>query len=348
MKPLNRREFLRLSAAAGAAAALPLAAPAPAFGQMPPAEGPVVWGGMTQNQLDAAYDQNFWDNDPPETGQRSTANGDVVRARYGEPERIQYGPSSFEFLDLYRTKVRHAPIMVFIHGGAWRAGSARGAAQNAEMFMLAGAHFIALDFVNVLQTTPPGDLMAMAAQVRRGVAWAYRNAHRFDGDRKQLFISGHSSGGHLGGCVMTTDWSTLGLPWDTVKGGVLISGMYELEPVALSARRLYVNFTPETVQELSAQRHLDRLRAPIVVAHGTKESPEFMRQSRDFVAAVRAVGKPVEYAIGTGYNHFEIPETMGNPYGVVGRPALALMDLPVTAEERHGRGKRHDDDDDDD
>jgi arylformamidase len=338
MKPLYRREFLRLSAAVGAAVTLPAVAPMPAFGQMPPPEGPIVWGGLTQNQLDAAYDQNFWDNDPPETGQRSTANGDVVRALYGAPQRIQYGPSQFEFLDLYRTGVNNAPIMVFIHGGAWRGGSAAGAAQNAEMFMLAGAHFIALDFVNVLQTSPPGDLIAMATQVRRGVAWAYQNAHRFGGDRKRLYVSGHSSGGHLGGCVMTTDWTPFGLPSDTVKGGVLISGMYELEPVALSARRLYVNFTQETVVELSTQRHLNRLRAPLVIAHGTKESPEFQRQSRDFVAALRAAGKPVEYVIGTGYNHFEMPETMANPYGVVGRPALALMDLPVTA--TGGRGSR--------
>jgi arylformamidase len=341
---ISRRGFLRLSAAAAAVGALYPALPA--LAQMPPPEGPIVWGGMTQNQLDAAYDQNFWDNDPPETGQRSTANGDAVRARYGEPQRIQYGPSQFEFLDLYRSKARHAPVMVFIHGGAWRGGSARGAAQNAEMFMLAGAHFISLEFVNVLQTTPLGDLRAMVTQVRRGVAWVYNNAHRFGGDRRRLFISGHSSGGHLGGCVMTTDWGREhSLPWDTVKGGVLISGMYDLYPVSLSARRLYVNFTPDVVEDLSAQRHLDLLNAPIVVAHGTKESPEFMRQSRDFVAAVRAAGKPVEYVIGTGYNHFEIPETLGNPYGVVGRAALALMDLPVTMAGR-GRGRRDKDDDD--
>src|SRR5437899_4927385 len=137
---------------------------------------------MPQNHLDAAYDQNFWDNDPPETGQRSAANGDPVRARYGV-ERIQYGPSQFEFLDLYRTSAPHAPIMVFIHGGAWRGGSARGAAANAEMFLLAGAHFIALDFVNVLQTTPLGALMAMATQVRPGDAGLYSHAHRYGRDR---------------------------------------------------------------------------------------------------------------------------------------------------------------------
>ncbi len=335
---INRRDFLRLSAVAAAVGALYPALPA--LAQMPPPDGgPIIYNGMTQNQLDAAYDQNFWDNDPPETGQRSTANGDPVRARYGV-ERIQYGPSQFEFLDLYRTSAPHAPIMVFIHGGAWRGGSARGAAANAEMFLLAGAHFIALDFVNVLQTSPLGDLRAMVTQGRRGVAWAYNNADRFGGDRKRLFISGHSSGGHLGGCVMVTDWvKDYGLPWDTVKGGVLISGMYDLYPVSLSARRLYVNFTPEVVQDLSAQRHLDLLNAPLVIAHGTKESPEFMRQSRDFVAAVRGAGKPVEYVIGTGYNHFEMPETLGNPYGVTGRPALALMDLPVTWEGLHGTEK---------
>ncbi|HYU68264.1 MAG TPA: hypothetical protein VEL09_02910 [Burkholderiales bacterium] len=93
------------------------------------------------------------------------------------------------------------------------------------------------------------------------------------------------------------------------------------------------------MQDLSAQRHLDLLNAPLVIAHGTKESPEFMRQSRDFVAAVRGAGKPVEYVIGTGYNHFEMPETLGNPYGVTGRPALALMDLPVTWEGLRGTEK---------
>jgi len=88
-----------------------------------------------------------------------------------------------------------------------------------------------------------------------------------------------------------------------------------------------VNFTDEIEQALSSQRHLDMLNAPIIVAYGTCETPEFQRQNRDFAAAVKAAGKPVELIVGEGFNHFEMQETFGNPYGIAGRAALRLMDL---------------------
>src|SRR3989442_13704904 len=77
---LSGRGFLRLGVAAAAVGALYPALPA--LAQMPPPDGgPIIYNGMTQNQLDAAYDQNFWDNYPPETGQRSTAKGNALVAR---------------------------------------------------------------------------------------------------------------------------------------------------------------------------------------------------------------------------------------------------------------------------
>jgi arylformamidase len=167
----------------------------------------------------------------------------------------------------------------------------------------------------------------MARQVRSAVAWLYRNAESFGGDRNRLYLSGHSSGGHLGGCAVTTDWSEFGLPPDVVKGALLASGMYDLEPVRLSKRSKYVAFTDEIEQELSAQRHLDRLHCPLIVAYGTLETPEFQRQARDFFAALEAAGKPAQLIVGEGYNHFEIAETLGNPYGLLGRPLLAQMGL---------------------
>jgi arylformamidase len=78
---------------------------------------------------------------------------------------------------------------------------------------------------------------------------------------------------------------------------------------------------------LSPQRHLDKLNAPVIVAYGALETPEFQRQSRDFAAAVKAAGKPVRLLVGEGYNHFEIPETLANPYGLLGRAVLAQMKL---------------------
>jgi arylformamidase len=170
--------------------------------------------------------------------------------------------------------------------------------------------------------------MPMAAQVRSAVAWVYRNARGFGGDPDRLYVSGHSSGGHLAGVVLTTDWrKDFGLPADTVKGGLCCSGIYDLKPARLSARSAYVKFTDEMEHALSSQRHLDRLNAPVIVAHGTLETPEFQRQSRDFAAAVKAAGKPVRLIVGEGYNHFEILETLASPYGVLGRAALEQMKL---------------------
>jgi arylformamidase len=198
----------------------------------------------------------------------------------------------------------------------------------AEMYLAAGAHFVIPDFVWVQDAG--GSLMTMADQVRRAVAWVYKNAASFGGDPSRLYLSGHSSGGHLGGVVVTTDWRReFGLPADIIKGALLISGMYDLKPVRLSKRSQYVKFDDPTEEELSAQRHLDRLNAPLVIAYGTLESPEFQRQSRDFAAAVKAAGKPVELIVGEGFNHFEMQETMANPFGLGGRAALEMMKLSI-------------------
>jgi len=168
----------------------------------------------------------------------------------------------------------------------------------------------------------------MAEQVRCAVAWVYRNAQSFGGDPHRIYVSGQSSGGHLAGVILTTDWrQDFDLPADTVKGGLCCSGMFDLQPVRLSVRSSYVKFTDEMVHILSPQRHLDKLNAPVIVAYGTLETPEFQRQARDFAAAVQAAGKPVQLLVGEGYNHFEIVETLGNPYGLLGRAVLAQMQL---------------------
>jgi arylformamidase len=103
--------------------------------------------------------------------------------------------------------------------------------------------------------------------------------------------------------------------------------MYDLKPVRLSKRSKYVKFTDEMEEALSAQRHIDKLNTPLILAHGTCETPEFQRQTRDFYAAVKAAGKPVELLVGEGYNHFEMLETLANPYGLLGRAVLAQMGL---------------------
>ena len=194
----------------------------------------------------------------------------------------------------------------------------------AELFVRAGTHYVVLDFINVIEAG--GDLMPMAAQVRCAIAWVYRNATSFGGDPNRIHLYGHSSGAHLAGVAMVTDWrGSYDLPTDVIKTGLLCSGMYDLRPVRLSARSRYVNFTDDMEVALSTQRHIDRFTAPVVLAFGTLETPEFQRQSRDFAATLRAAGKRVELLVGHHYNHFEIVETLASPYGLLGRAALAQI-----------------------
>src|SRR5438128_5238266 len=113
-----------------------------------------------------------------------------------------------------------------------------------------------------------------------------------------------------------------------IKGAVCASGMYDLYPASLSARNLYLNFhLGDTMTALSPILHIDNIHFPIVIGHGTKETPEFQRQSDDFAAAVRAAGKDVTLIVAPGYNHFEFAETFANPYGALGRASLKLMGL---------------------
>jgi arylformamidase len=288
-------------------------------------KGPIVWRDMDQQELDDAYDQIVYAPNRDQLAKRRVVNSAAARARLGEPLRLAYGPTPIEGIDVYRTSKPNAPVAIFVHGGAWLHGNAAEHACLAEPFVHAGAHFAVLDFTNVTETG--GDLFPMVEQVRRAVGHLHRHAGSFGGDGHRLHLISHSSGSHLAGCVVTSEWGKDGLPLDILKGAALSSGMYDLAPVRLSKRSKYVKFTDAMEQELSAIRHLDRLHTPLVLTYGTYETPEFQRQSRDFAAAVKAAGKPVELIVGEGYNHFEMLETLNNPYGLLGRAVFRQMGL---------------------
>jgi arylformamidase len=290
------------------------------------AKGPRVYLDYDQAELDAVYDQSVYAPNLQQIVARFGTNSERTRGRIGAPRRVSYGPTDIEKLDIYATSRPNAPIQVFLHGGAWRGGLARDYAFPGEMFVHAGAHYVVPDFVWVQNAG--GSLLPMADQVRRAVAWVYRNAASFGGDPSRLYVSGHSSGGHLAGVVAVTDWQRdFGLPADMVKGYACMSGMYDLHPVRLSARSSYVKFDDAMEQALSSQRHIDKIVTPMVVAHGTLETPEFQRQNRDFAEALRKAGKPVQLVVCQGYNHFEVLDTFANPYGQMGRAALEQMGL---------------------
>src|SRR3984893_4527041 len=155
------------SAAASALAASALSGPSRA-------KGPLVWLDMDQQELDDAYDQIVYAPNRDQVGKRRIANSERARAVIGAPQRVGYGPSEIEKLDIYRAKQADAPVNIFVHGGAWRANRGADYAFLAEAFVNAGAHYVILDFTNIDDAA--GSLFPMVEQVRRAVAWVYKNA----------------------------------------------------------------------------------------------------------------------------------------------------------------------------
>ena len=238
------------------------------LGPPPHEKGPLAFMNYDQAELDAAYDSRPMKRILLRSGawcleqRRRSCPARRAATRRLRPD----GDRAARYLP------RQAGACADLHLHPWRdlarTGSSRGSAAPAELFHDHGAHYIALDFVNVLEAG--GDLRPMAQQVRRAIAWAAKHAASFGGDARRIYIGGHSSGGHLAGVALVTDWQKdFGLPADTIKGGICISGMYDMKPVRLSARSNYVKFD-DAMEELDDHDPPSvAAAAPVTVAYGT-------------------------------------------------------------------------------
>src|ERR1043166_6697343 len=146
---ISRRAML---GAAAALAASPALAEDCRIGPVPHHKGPLVFMDYDQVELDASYDQVQYEPTIRRGSQRLAGNTEAMRALIGAPQRVAYGPSEIEKPDIYRCKAANAAVFVFIHGGNWQLGAAKDYGYPAEMFVAAGAHYVALDFNNVNET----------------------------------------------------------------------------------------------------------------------------------------------------------------------------------------------------
>ena len=305
--------------AAVAAPASPGQGAAPTPGSPAPGEAPAVFLDYSQEELDAAYDQTVWASNRDEVVAEYAGSSEAVRQRY-EPQTFQYGPTADERLDVYPTTAASAPVVIFIHGGAWRGLSRADSGFPAPTFVDRGMCFIAMGFSLIPQVR----LTDMAEQVRRAVAWVHANAATIGGDPDSIHIVGHSSGAHLAAVALTTEWSAYEVPCDVVTTGTCLSGMFDLYPVLLSARSSYVELTDEERDQLSPALHLGEIDCPVLVAHGDSESPEFVRQSRALSAALRE--KENSFLVAEGTNHFEVALRLGDPSSSISRAVVAHIE----------------------
>lgn len=280
-----------------------------------------VYLDYTQAELDAAYDQKVYAPNREEIVAWYGAESARVRATLAHRRSVPYGQGEDETLDIFPAGTG-APVHIHIHGGRWTLFSKDEESFIAPTFVSAGAACVVPDFSNIPKVRIP----EMVAQVKRAIAWTYANAASFGGDPARIHLSAHSSGSHLAGVALLTDWEKeFGLPRDVVKSALLVSGMYDLRPVMLSARSSYVKLSGDEVVALSAILQPERLGAPVTLVNGGKETPEFKRQPRAFAQVLAAMGKPHRVVEIPGVNHFEILRQLGEPGSPVAMLALEAM-----------------------
>jgi arylformamidase len=223
---------------------------------------------------------------------------DKIRILLGEPETLAYGTTEAEALDLYG-KDRER-IVAFVHGGAWTRMGKRPSAFAARTFLDAGAGYAALGF----GLLPSIALPEMVAQVCRALEFL-----RAKFKPGKLVLIGHSSGAHLSACALARV--------TCVDAALLVSGVYDLEPVRLSSRNSYVRLNERLAHEYSPIHHIEPIGCPVTVACGEKEGPEFFRQSQELADKLS-----VPLLVGKGLNHFEMVETLADRRSPLARAAL--------------------------
>jgi len=257
-----------------------------------------VFREYTQSELDRQYEQRSFAPNADEIIKRYGLLSDKLRILLGEPETFVYGPTDVEALDLYGKSGER--IVAFVHGGAWTRMGKRPSAFAARTFLDAGAGYAALGFGLLPSITLP----EMVDQVCRALEFL---RDRFK--PKKLVLIGHSSGAHLSACALTR--------LSCVDAALLVSGVYDLEPVRLSSRNSYVRLDEGLEQEYSPIRHVERIKCPVTVACGELEGPEFFRQSKEFA---ERLSTPL--LVGKGLNHFEMIETLADRRSELARSAL--------------------------
>lgn len=289
-------------------------------------DGSAVFRDYDQAQLDAQYDNRARVPAHAAHNQRWEGLNETATDGLATSFDLAYGPSPAETVDVLAPEGAHGlPIQVFFHGGYWMARSKRDFRFLAPALTAAGAIVVMVDYALV----PEVDLDELVRQCRAAVAWTHRHASSLGGDAGRIFVSGHSAGGHLVSMMMATDWPDFaGLPADVVKGGVALSGLFDLEPIRLC----YLNDSLRLEARMAARNSPVHLQvpapgAPLVLALGGDESDEYHRQSQDLAAAWSAQGVPCQVMARPGRNHFTIVDDFNHSATPLGRATRAQMGL---------------------
>jgi arylformamidase len=263
--------------------------------------GATDWRAMSQDERDSGLN-----NGAAVAGSGEIVNGwdrlsIELRARHGKHLDLRYGPRDRNRLDFIKV-ADGAPTLVFIHGGYWQMRAKENFTYFATGPMAHGINVALIGYT----LAPDATLDEIVAEIHSGLDTLAEQLPALGGHPDRIVVSGWSAGGHL---------TAMALDHPKVKGGVAISGIYDLEPI----RHSYLN-VKLGLDEAMSLRNSPLLQpggaaVPLALVAGGGELPMLRQQTADFAAHRASHGLPVSYEEIPGADHFSVMNQLASPTG---------------------------------
>lgn len=223
------------------------------------------------------------------------------------PMTIRYGPTERQTLDLFLPEgVARPPVLVFFHGGYWQELSKQEAAFAAPGCLAHGIAYAAVDYT----LAPAATLSTIVQECRASIA----SLNRFD----RLVVAGSSAGAHLAAmAALAAD--------RRMKAAVLVSGIYDLEPLIGTSIDEALGLDAATAARNSPLCQSLKGFPPSLVCWGENETDQFKRQSGIFAEALDRVGAECAAFECPGRNHFDVILDLADPATLLGGRTLDLV-----------------------
>jgi arylformamidase len=255
----------------------------------------------TQAQIDAQYNPSLPLADQTAPGRHYVEKAALARAQLRCVLDVPFGPTLAETLDIFPADVPNAPVFVFIHGGYWRALSSKEFSGVALGLQPLGITTVVINYA----LCPFVSIDEITRQARAAVAWTLRHIGQYGGDPTRVAVGGHSAGGHLAAMCLQTRWAEdYGLVQDPLAGAVLVSGLYDLEPLRYSYLQPQIQLDDGIIRRNSPAFSVRPCKTPVWITWGGAETPEFARQAHTLHQAWVAAGNQACLEEQPGADHF--------------------------------------------
>lgn len=278
----------------------------------------------SQEEIDRQYNPALSITDAPRWLEWYRSTSRLARSSLQCMPGKRFGPTLDEVVDLFPAPESKAPVLVFLHGGYWRWGCSQ------DFSLVASGpvqHGITVAVANY-SLCPAVTINEITRQCRALIAWLHTHVSTFNGDPDQIYIAGHSAGGQLVGMLLATDWQgSYGLPSDVIKGGIAISGIFDLHPLRYSYLQPQLQLTLNTVFSQSPLFNIPLSGPPVMVSVGEQESSEFHRQAKEYLHAwqQKTEGNTGEFLSLKGKHHFSAIDGLGKKGSMLCNKIAAFM-----------------------